>query len=93
MNEVIPYLREVSPLEVISEGDRKRFRRNPMKLSYYRYGVIDYWWIILAVNGYFSPSEFFDFVYLRIPSINDISNIVDKELFTGKAYGVVPQQA
>jgi hypothetical protein len=93
MAEVIPYLRKTSSLEVISENDRNRFYKNPMKFSYSRYGVIDYWWIILAVNGYFSPSEFFDFVYLRVPTKDEIANIIDKELFTSKPYGVVPQQS
>jgi hypothetical protein len=89
-DSVIPYLRSVSPLEAIKEDERKRFDRNPMKMSYYRYGVIDYWWILLAVNGYFNPEEFHDFIYLRMPNKATIGTIVDRELFTDKPYGIIP---
>jgi hypothetical protein len=88
---VIPYLREQSPLEVMSEHNRKNYFRNPMKLSYDRYGVIDYWWIILGINGYFNPYEFHDFMYLRIPSANSVATIIDKELYNNKNYGIIPE--
>jgi hypothetical protein len=88
---VIPYLREHSPLEAMSENDRKIYFRNPMKLSYDRYGVIDYWWLILGINGYFNPYEFHDFMYLRIPSTNSVATIIDKELYNNKNYGIIPE--
>jgi hypothetical protein len=90
-NTLIPYLRETSPLESISDNDRKEFDRNPLKLSYYKYGVIDYWWILLAINGYFNPSEFHDFRFLRIPLKPTIASVLDKEMFNNKLYGVIPK--
>jgi hypothetical protein len=90
-NTLIYYLRETSPLESMSDTDRKEFDRNPLKLSYHKYGVIDYWWILLAVNGYFNPSEFHDFHFLRIPLKSTISSILDKEMFNNTLYGVIPE--
>jgi hypothetical protein len=90
INSVVPYLRTNSTLETINENDRERFNRNPIKLSLYKYNVIDYWWILLAVNGYFNPSEFHDFLFLRIPNKDTIISILDKELYTQKPYGIVP---
>jgi hypothetical protein len=91
LETLIPHLREVSPIESMNEEDRKRFNRNPMKLSYYKYGVIDYWWILLSVNGYFNAAEFHDFLYLRIPNKADIGTILDREVFTDKPYGIIPE--
>jgi hypothetical protein len=91
LDTIIPYLRANSILESISEADREAFKRNPMKLSYYRYGVTDYWWIILAVNGYFNPYEFQDFEYLRLPTKSEIATIIDREMYNNHNYGVVPE--
>jgi hypothetical protein len=87
LNTIIPYLRKNSPIEYFREQERLSYERRPMKLSYHKYGVIDFWWILLSVNGFFNPSEFHSFEYLRIPDRNVISNIIDKELFTNKNYG------
>jgi hypothetical protein len=87
---IIPYLRNNSALEVISDADRQSFKKNPMKLSYYKYGVIDYWWILLAVNGYFNSHEFQDFEYLRIPTKQEIATILDREMYNNHNYGAVP---
>jgi hypothetical protein len=88
---IIPYLREISPLESMTDNDRQEFDRNPLKLSYYKYGVIDYWWILLAVNGYFNPSEFHNFRFLRIPLKSKIISILDSEMFNNKLYGIIPE--
>jgi hypothetical protein len=88
---LVPHLREVSPLQAMSKDDREKFNHNPFKLSYYKYGIIDYWWILLAVNGYFNPSEFHDFYFLRIPLKSDISSILDREMFNNTMYGKIPE--
>jgi hypothetical protein len=91
LDTLVPHLRNTSTLEVMSENDRDTYKRNPMKLSYHRYGIIDYWWILLAVNGYSSPYEFQDFEYLRIPTKTEIASIIDKEMFNNKQYGIMPE--
>jgi hypothetical protein len=88
---IVPYLRNNSNLELISDEMRELYKKNPMKLSYDRYGVTDYWWIILTVNGYFNPYEFQDFEYLRMPLKSEIALIIDRELFNNKNYGIVPE--
>jgi hypothetical protein len=88
---IIPYLRGHSVLEAVSESDRESFKKNPLKLSYYRYGVTDYWWIILAVNGYSNPYEFQDFQYLRMPTKTEIATIIDREMYNNHNYGTVPE--
>jgi hypothetical protein len=91
MNKIIPYLRDNSPLEYYQEKDRVIYENRPMKLSLHKYGVIDFWWILLAVNGYFNPREFHSFEYLHIPKRSDLEVIIDKELYTNKDYGVIPE--
>jgi hypothetical protein len=90
-DNIVPYLRSHSVLEVISDADMELYSRNPMKLSYDKYGVTDYWWILLAVNGYFNPYEFQDFDYLRVPSKSEISLIIDRELYNNRSYGIIPE--
>jgi hypothetical protein len=88
---IIPYLRNTSVLEPVTDKEREEYCRNPMKLSYDKYGVVDYWWILLAVNGFFNPYEFHDFYYLRIPTKSEIASIIDRELFNNNTYGIIPE--
>jgi hypothetical protein len=90
LSALIPWLRKESPVELMSDSDRIIYNKNPMKLSYHRYGTGGYWWIILGVNGYFNPYEFHDFIYLQIPGQAAIASALDRELFNNKNYGVIP---
>jgi hypothetical protein len=91
LNVVVPYLRSNSPIEFFRPQESALYEYRPMKLSYAKYGVIDFWWILLSVNGYFNPIEFHSFEYLIIPNKNDLAAIIDKELYTNKGYGVIPE--
>ena len=62
-----------------------------MALSYYTYGTIDYWWVILAVHGYFNPQEFTGFEKLYIPDKNTIAQIIDKMEYSDGTVGVIPE--
>ena len=91
MSTIIPYLKEKSEIKVFTkEVAKDKYYGKPMKLSYDEYGVTDYWWIILAINGYFNPREFINWESLIIPSINDIESIIDKEMFINSDIGVIP---
>lgn len=90
MRDIIEYLKQNSTLEYFKEEERKKYYGKPMYLSYDKYGVIDYWWVILAVNGYFNPYEFSGWETLIIPNENDIEKIIDKEIYVNPWLGVIP---
>ncbi len=90
LNTVVPYLKNNSKNKLYEKGTAKKYYGKPMKLSYDTYGVIDYWWIILAVNGYFNPRDFINWETLIIPTVNEIESIVDRELYINKDIGVIP---
>jgi hypothetical protein len=89
IESVIPYLRYNSPLEAFNEKDRESIERRPNVLSYQKYGCIDYWWILLAVNGYFNASEFQGFTALFIPKKEDIESMLNRELFNEQRFGII----
>ena len=90
MRDIIEYLKQNSTLEYFQEEERKKYYGKPMYLSYSKYGVTDYWWVILAVNGYFNPYEFTGWETLIIPNENDIEKIMDKEIYVNPWLGVIP---
>jgi hypothetical protein len=90
LQTIIPYLRKEAELKSFTDEEQKRYNRKPSLLSYDKYGCIDYWWILLAINGYFNPSDFHDFQYLRIPSSEVIARVLDKEAFSNTQMGVLP---
>lgn len=56
--------------------DAELLFHRPKLLSYNRYGVTDYWWLILAINGFDSVYDFKDFEYLWIPDQNTVKKII-----------------
>ncbi len=91
MTTVIPYLKDKSETKLYDKETAERYYYGrPMKLSLDEYGVTDFWWIILAVNGYFNPRDFINWDSLIIPKINDIESIIDKELYVNPDIGVLP---
>jgi hypothetical protein len=88
LEKLIPYLKSVSSFTMMSEDQEKKYRNKPMLLSYDTYGLIDYWYILLAINGYISPYEFKHFKYLYIPAVSDIESIVDAEFYKKTNIGV-----
>ena len=90
LNTIVPYLKENSNIKEFSDSDKERYYEKPMTLSYYTYGTIDYWWVILAVNGYFNPQEFTGFDKLYIPDQNAIAQIIDKMEYSDGTVGVFP---
>ena len=93
LEEIVPYLKDNSPSILFTEEQRNSFYGKPMSVSKSYYGVTDYWWIILAVNGYFSASEFKGWNALLMPEIATISKILDKVSFTNDDLGVVPNDS
>ena len=81
LENILPHLKEKSKMIEFNEEERLIYTGNPMKLSYDQYGLIDYWWLIMAVNGYFNPDDFRDFKTLIIPYKEEIAQILDKEVF------------
>ena len=91
LKTLVPYLKEKTPVQTFTEEQQELYAGKPMKLSMDVYGVIDYWWIILAVNGYANPIDFRSFNTLLIPSKSDIASILDKESFSNEKIGKIPE--
>jgi len=53
-----------------------KYYQNPQKVSIDISGLSDYWYIILAMNGYTSRYEFKDFTSVLIPDINYMNKLV-----------------
>lgn len=91
LNVVVPHLKSISKNKLYKKETAKElYYGKPMKLSLDEYGVIDYWWIILAVNGYFNPRDFINWETLIIPTVNEIESVIDRELYVNKDIGVIP---
>jgi hypothetical protein len=87
LNEIIPYLKTIADVKLYDEEVAKEYYGKPMKLSMYYYGVIDYWWIILAMNNYFVSRDFVGWTRLLIPSKAQIEQIIDKALYSNSDIG------
>lgn len=91
INTVVPYLKNNGELRSFSEKEVEKYSYRPMTMSFDVYGVIDYWWVILAVNGYKNPNEFHSFTSLIVPTIGEIESILDKEMYANESVGNVPE--
>lgn len=88
--EVIPYLKIVSPTHVFQEEAARKFWGKPLALSYEKYNTTDFWWLLLAVNGYTCPQDFENWTRLIIPELSKIETVMDKETYCNKELGVIP---
>lgn len=91
LNVIVPYLKKHSDIKEFTDTDKEEYYEKPMTLSYYTYGTIDYWWVILAVNGFFNPQEFIGFERLYIPDKNVIAQIIDKMEYSDGTVGIIPE--
>ena len=88
INQVAPILKTVAETRRYDERDEARYRFRPMQLSKDVYGMVDFWYIILAVNDFQSPYEFKDFKTLLVPTQSQIETIMDQAKFNGLSVGV-----
>ncbi len=88
--EMVPYLKAVSPLRMYSEEGASKFWGRPLALSYDIYGTTDFWWLLLAVNGYTCPQDFINWTKVIIPEISVIESIMDKVTYCDKDLGKIP---
>lgn len=93
VNTVIPYLIDNTEPTAFKEKDVEKYAGKPMEFAKYVYGDIDYWWIILCVNGYLNPSEFHSFTKLIIPSKGIIESILNKESYNSSDLGEIPKSS
>lgn len=69
----------------IDRKNQGKYYRNPKLLSYDRYGTIDYWYLILIMNGWKCAYEMTDLNReLLLPNPTTISNIITDEEFYNK---------
>jgi len=87
LNEIVPYLKTKSTVKLYTPELAEPFYGKPMKLSYDLYGITDYWWLIMAVNGYFVSQDFTGWNRLLIPARSDIENILDRALYSNSEIG------
>jgi len=70
------------------ESQRERYHMNPWLYSFDKFGVTDYWFIILAINSYKSVFDFKDFlVPLLLPNIQQVDKLVT-ELERQRSVGI-----
>lgn len=67
---------------ILSEQEQMKYYRNPKYLSYDKFDVIDYWYIILLINNWKSAFEMTDLNHpILIPNASTISEIITQEEF------------
>lgn len=91
IDDMLKYLKENSSRRGFSEEEVKEYAGKPMKLSLDTYNTTEYWWIILAINGYFNPFEFHSFTSLLMPSTSDIQSVIDKNTYADSSFGKIPE--
>lgn len=91
INTIIPYLKNTSDVKIYTTEQAASYEGKPMSFSKDEYGVIDYWWIILALNGYICPQDFKDFEQLIVPKKSELTSIFDKEDFANEFMGKIPE--
>jgi hypothetical protein len=91
ISEIVPYLRKVSKYTTFDDNDRSKYEYKPMALSFAIYHKIDYWWLILVINGYFNARDFHSFDRLMIPTKEEMEGIMDKEIYANPRIGVFPE--
>ena len=67
--------------KVSNNTDYELLKFNPKLLSELLYGVSDYWWLILSMNGYMSVYEFRDFDVLLVPNEDHVDSIMTEIIF------------
>lgn len=78
--KLLDVLRNNSKIRAFSDDELKKYRFRPKYLSLESYGCTDYWWIILAVNGYINDMEFDNFSSLLLPDKDIMRRYIDNEL-------------
>jgi len=84
LNKYIPLFKQYGEIKLFTDDEIKKYQYRPKRLSLEYYGTIDFWWIILAVNGYMSILDFKNFSSLIIPDKDVIIKTVDEELRKNK---------
>ena len=87
LDEIVPYLKTKSKIKIFNEDERRMYYSKPLKLAYDYYGSTDYWWLILAVNGFFSPQDFINWTSLIMPERSDMESIIDKHIYSSSELG------
>lgn len=82
LTTLIDTIKSTSALRSFNEEEVQKYRYRPHRLCMDIYGVTDYWWILLAVNGMMSVYDFENFSILLIPEESTIQMEVDAELYS-----------
>lgn len=81
LNNLLDIFRVTAKIKAFTDDELNKYRFKPKSLSFDIYGVTDFWWIILAVNGMVNDAEFDNFFTLFIPDIEVMKKNIDVELF------------
>lgn len=92
LNTIIPYLKENSEIRLYDKEEAEQYYGQPMKFSYDEYSSTEFWWIILAINGYFNPREFTGWTQLVVPTLTTLEQIIDRELYVNEDIGNIPPE-
>ena len=87
LNELVPHLKAVSKIKTFNDEEKAMYYYKPLILAYDYYGSTDYWWIVLAVNGFFLAQDFTGWDSLIMPERSDMESILDKQMYSGTELG------
>lgn len=81
LDRLIDYIKSNATLKSFSIDEMNVYRYRPKRLSLDTYGVVDYWWLILAINQIPSVLKFNNFSYLLMPDQATTETAINEELF------------
>lgn len=73
---------QTASIETFTTDQQQIYQFRPKRLSLRFYGVSDFWWIIMAVNGIYRVEDFTNFSSLIIPDKQTMIDEIDSELFS-----------
>ncbi len=81
LSRLIDYIIQNATPRTFSVAEMNMYRYRPKRLSLATYGVVDYWWLILAINQIPSVLKFNNFSTLLMPDQSTTQDAIDQELF------------
>lgn len=85
--DLLPAFRAKSYYQRFHRNDIQKYEFKPKLLSFDLYKYTDFWYIILAMNGYSSVYDFKNFKVLELPKLEVVEEYIDKLKYTNPDIG------
>lgn len=77
LTKYLPELKQSAKRIFLTQREVDNYYHDPKRFSLEKLGSIDYWYIVLAINRMFSPSEFHGFENgVLVPDLNQVASIM-----------------